>query len=414
MLRVRQRFDSDRVGDVEAAVRAELARIRPDRRISPGQSVAITAGSRGIAGIVPITRTLVGVLRELGAQPFLVPAMGSHGGATAEGQVAVLAKYGITEQSVGAPIRSSMETVRVGTTEDGIPIHFDRHAFEADHVVLVNRIKPHTTFSGEIESGLMKMMMIGLGKHTGAVVYHRAIVTHSFDRIVRTVGRRVLGECRIAFGLAIVENAYDETACIEAIDPADIETRERDLLILANRLMPHLPLDRIDLLVVDEMGKNISGQGMDTNVTGRKLDAGPGAPRVTRIFVRSLTPETAGNAHGIGQADFATTRLVDAIDRQTTAINALTAVNPTAARIPIHFETDREAIATALGTIGLTEPERARVVRVQNTLHLADVQVSEPCGAELGSRDGIEILGAPSELVFDEAGNLPPLAPPVA
>jgi antitoxin (DNA-binding transcriptional repressor) of toxin-antitoxin stability system len=410
MLRVRQRFESDRVGDVEAAVRAELARIRPDRRISKGQSVAITAGSRGIASIVPITRTLVAVLRELGARPFLVPAMGSHGGATADGQIALLAKYGITEQSVGAPIRSTMETVCVGTTEDGIPIHFDRHAFEADHVVLVNRIKPHTSFNGEIESGLMKMMMIGLGKHAGATIYHRAIVTHSFDRIVRTVGRRVLRECRIAFGLALVENAYDQTARIEAVDPEQIETREKDLLVLANRLMPHLPLDRIDLLVVDEMGKNISGQGMDTNVTGRKVTAGPDAPRVTRIFVRSLTPETGGNAHGIGQADFATTRLVDAICRKTTAINSLTAVNPTAARIPIHFATDREAIETALGTIGLTEPEQARVVRVRNTLHLADVQVSEPCRDELARRDGIEILGEPRDLVFDEGGNLPPFA----
>jgi hypothetical protein len=411
MLRVRQRFEGPRVADVPGAVRAELERTRLLRALRPGGSVAITVGSRGIRDIVVVVRTLVELVRAAGGSPFLVPAMGSHGGATAEGQRRIVEELGVTEDAAGAPIRASMDTVHVGTTADGIPMHFDRTAHDADHVLVVGRVKPHTNFSGEVESGLLKMLVVGLGKHTGAALYHRAFVQHSFGHVIRTVGRELIARCRIAGGLAIVENAEDETALIEAVGPGAFEAREPELLVLAKRWMPRLPVRRPDLLIVDEMGKNISGSGMDTNVVGRKphgtneLD-----PEVRRLFVRSLTPETHGNAYGIGLADFATSRLVRAIDYQATIINCMTAAHPEAAAIPIHFETDRAAIDAALGTIGLLPPERARVVRIRNTLQLGEVEVSEACRAELAARTDAETIGSLRPLEFDASGNLPALA----
>jgi hypothetical protein len=368
----------------------------------------VAVGSRGITNLPTIVRTLVDALRERGARPFLVPAMGSHGGGTAEGQRRVLEGYGLGEETLGAPIRAGMETVLLGETGDGIPIHLDRIAAEAPHLVIVNRVKPHTSFAGQIESGLLKMLMIGLGNHVGATVYHRAIVTHSFDRIVRSVGSIVLDRCNVRFGLAILEDAADQTALIEAVAPRDFERRERELLVQARRWMPRLPLERIDLLIVDEMGKDVSGQGMDTNVTGRKAVRAPGMPEVTRLFVRALTAGSHGNAHGIGQADFTTTRLVAAIDREATAINSITAVNPARARIPIHFDTDREAVDAALSTIGLAAPESARIVRIRNTLKLEVVEVSEPCMAELSRRTDLEVMRGPYPLAFDERGDLTP------
>jgi hypothetical protein len=411
MIRIRQHFEAPRIDNVAGAVRSELERIQLKNRIRPGQSVAITAGSRGIANIALIIRTIVEVLRQIGAEPFIVPAMGSHGGGTAEGQRKIVESYGITEQFSGAPIRSSMEVETIATTEDGIPIYFDRHAHAADHVAVVGRIKPHTGFVGEIESGLFKMMMIGLGKHVGASVYHRAIVQHSFDKIIRTVGRTVLAQCHIAFGLGIVENGYDETALIEAVLPEQFEEREKALLVSAKKWMPQLPVRRADLLIVDRMGKNISGSGMDTNIIGRK-HAAPAAeqPKITRVFVRELTPETHGNAAGIGLADFTTSRLVRSMDYRATVINCLTGAHPEAAVTPIHYETDREVLDAALSTIGLTPPELSRIVRIPDTLRLRDVEVSETCRPELSGRSDVEIIEPSYELPFDAAGNLEPLA----
>jgi hypothetical protein len=404
---LRQKFEAQCVEDVATAVREQLLRAQLGDRIRRGDTVAITAGSRGIANLPLILRTLIDEVRACGAQPVLVPAMGSHGGGTADGQRQLLESYGLGEAALGAPIRSSMETVLLGETEDGIPVYFDRLASEADRIIVVNRIKPHTSFAGEIESGLMKMMMIGLGNHTGAVVYHRAIVTHTFDRIVRTVGRLVRARCPITLGLAILENAYDQTAALEAVLPDAFERRERELLVLARRWMPRLPLEEIDLLIVDEMGKDISGQGMDTNVTGRKIVRAIGMPTVTRVFVRALTAASHGNAHGIGQADFTTTRLARAIDPRATRLNSVTAGNPQGARVPIAFDSDREAIDAALSTIGLTRPEEARLVRIRNTLKLEVVEVSERCLALLDGRSDVEPLTAAAPLAFDADGNLP-------
>jgi hypothetical protein len=410
MFRVRQRFEAPRIADIPATVRAELDRISVASRIRPGQSVAITAGSRGIANIAVIIRSIVEVLKKIGAQPFIVPAMGSHGGGTAEGQRMILESYGMTEEFTGAPIRATMEVDTIATTSDGIPIYFDRYAHQADHVVVVGRVKPHTGFVGEIESGLFKMMMIGLGKHVGASLYHRAIVKHSFDRIIRTVGYTVLERCRIAFGVGIVENGYDETAKIEAVPPDQFEEREKALLILAKKWMPKLPVRTADLLIVDRMGKNISGSGMDTNIIGRKHNApAEDQPRITRVFVRELTPETHGNAAGIGLADFTTNRLVRSMDYQATVINCLTGAHPEAAVTPIHYETDREVIDAALMTIGLQPPETSRIVRIADTLRIGELEVSEACRADLEGRPDVEVVEPSYSLGFDRAGNLMPL-----
>ncbi|HUE29595.1 MAG TPA: lactate racemase domain-containing protein, partial [Verrucomicrobiae bacterium] len=249
MLEVRQRFDAPRVDDVAGTVAGELARIGVRGRLRPGETVAVGVGSRGITNLALVVRTLVGVLKEAGVRPFIVPAMGSHGGATAEGQRAILAGYGITEEGIGAPIRASMETVDLGAADDGIPIHFDRAAHEADHVAIVSRVKPHTNFAGEIESGLLKMTTIGLGKHAGAALYHRAIVDHGFDRVVRSASRAILARCRIAFGVALVENGYDETALVEAVPAAAFTERDQALLVLAKCWLPRLPVHRPDLLI---------------------------------------------------------------------------------------------------------------------------------------------------------------------
>jgi len=410
MLAVRQRFDAPRVDDVAGAVTAELSRIGARTRILPGATVAVAVGSRGITNLALVVRTVVAILKDAGARPFIVPAMGSHGGATAEGQQRILEGYGVSAAATGAPIRASMETVQVGATDDGIPLHFARTAREADHVVVVNRVKPHTNFSGTIESGLLKMTMIGLGKHTGAALYHRAVVERGFDQVVRSAGRALLARCPIAFGVALVENGYDQTALVEAVPAAAFEERDRALLVLAKQWLPRLPVRRPDLLIVDEMGKNVSGSGMDTNVVGRKPHGSvEHDPQVKRLFVRALTPETEGNAYGIGLADFTTTRLVRAIDYHTTVLNCLTAANPEAAALPIHYDTDREAIDAALASVGLAPPERSRVVRVLNTLRLDRLLVSEACRDDLAGRGEIEIVEPPHELAFDAAGNLPPL-----
>lgn len=411
MARVRQHFFAPELDDIPGAVRAELEHLNLSGRIRKGGSVAVTAGSRGIANIALILRTVVDHLKSLGAEPFLVPAMGSHGGATVEGQCEILRHYGITEASMGVPIRATMEAVKVGTIVDGMPVYLDRHAYEADHIAVVNRVKPHTDFRGKIESGLCKMMAIGLGKQVGAQFYHRAFFHHDFEPIVRQVAQKVLETGKIAFGLAIVENAYDRTAKVVGLHPEEIETTEPKLLEEARALMAKLPFDRLDLLIVDEMGKNISGTGMDTNIIGRLYQDNmpePESPKILRIFVRDLTELSQGNAAGIGFADVTTTRLVKSIDRVSTYMNAFTAGTPMKMRTPLHFDSDREALAWVLHTIGLTPPERSRTVRIFTTLHLDEVLISEALLDEAKKRPDLEILTEPEEMAFDAEGNLTP------
>ncbi|MBI1903466.1 MAG: DUF2088 domain-containing protein [Planctomycetia bacterium] len=408
--RVRQKFPRPRVDDVGTETHQELRKLKLAQRIKPGQSVAVTAGSRGVANIHLIIKAVVEHLKELKAKPFIVPAMGSHGGGTAEGQRAIVEGYGITEEFVGCPIRATMETVVVCQTAEGFPVHFDRFAYESDHVVVVGRVKPHTNFVGDIESGLMKMMLIGLGKHAGAKIYHRAINDYSFGQIVRSVAGIVLKKCHIAAGVGIVENGYDETAKIKAVAPEEFEARERELLVLAKEWMPRLPFKRADLLIIDEFGKNISGSGMDTNVVGRKyVDHAPAEhewPKIKRIMVRSLTEETHGNAAGIGCAEFCSRRVIDEMDLAITKINCLTGGSPVGAMIPVHYDTEREVLDAALGTVGLVPPEQAAIQWIRNTLQVAEVECSAAYLDEARKRDDLEIVNGLHDLEFDGEGNL--------
>ncbi len=411
IFRIRQKFDRPVIDDIPAEVEAELSRLNLAAAIQPGQSVAITAGSRGIANIHIIIKSIVSHLKGLGAEPFVVPAMGSHGGATAEGQRNIVEGYGITEDYVGCPIRSSMETVIVCDAKEGFPVHFDKNAYGADHVVVCGRVKPHTTFVGDIESGLMKMMLIGLGKYEGAKTYHRAIKDHSFGQIVRSVAKEVLSKCRIVAGLAVVENGYDETAKLKAVGPNEFEEREKELLVLAKQWMPRLPFKQADLLVVDQIGKNISGSGMDSNVVGRKFlehRAGDDEwPKVRTIFLRGLTEETHGNATGIGMAEFALTRAVDAMDVAITRRNCITGGSPTGAMIPLHYQTDKEVLEATLPEMGLTAVPDTKVMWIHNTLEVSELECSVAYLDEARQSNEIEILSEPRPLPLDNNGNLP-------
>lgn len=413
MFRLRQSFGGPHVVDVPAAVRNALSKLNLGTRIRPGQSVALTAGSRGITNIALILKSTVQFLRDFGARPFLVPSMGSHGGSTAEGQRAIIESYGITEEYVGAPIRSSMEVVEIGRTTQGWPVYVDKHAANADHIGVVARIKPHTNYNGPIESGWLKMMAIGLGKREGAGWYHRVLLDHPFDPVVRSVSRIVREKAPITFGLATVENGYDQTALIEAALPNEFEPVEERLLANAKEWLARLPFDRADLLIVDEIGKEISGSGLDTNVVGRKRalrnDSTANQPDMRYIFIRGLSKHTHGNAAGIGFADFTTTRLTEAMNYNDTVINCVTSGYPEGARLPVHYKSDRQSIEAALSILGLRQPQDARIMRIKNTLELEYVEVSEPCLRELKPMTQFENLG-PFNWAFDESGNLPEIA----
>ena len=410
MIRIRQRFEAPVVRDASRKVREELGALALSERVKAGDTVAITAGSRGITDIGVILKTVAAYLREIGARPFIVPAMGSHGGGTAEGQQEVLRHIGITEARMGVPIRSSMEVVKIGETPEGFPVHLDRFAAQADHIAVINRAKPHTEFYGEIESGLVKMIAIGLGKRQGAEIYHKVAVKHPFSEVAQSVAQVVLRERSVLFGLGVVENGYEQTACIRVAGPDGLIALDKALLREARRLMPRLPFDEIDVLIMDEMGKNISGAGMDSNVIGRKSWAFHRGveekPRITRIFVRDLTEASAGNACGIGLADFTTQRLVEKIDMEVSRLNALTATQPRGLMIPLAFDTDREALDTALATAGVMDPREARVVWIRNTLEIAEMAVSEAFIPEMEGRANLKVLTKPEELRFDGKGNL--------
>ncbi len=411
VFRARQVFENPRVTDIAGETRKQLESLKLASRVKPGQSVAITAGSRGIANIHLVIKATVEHFKSLGTQPFIVPAMGSHGGGTAAGQREIIEGYGITEEFCGCPIRASMETVIVCQTAEGIPVHFDKHAYGADHVCVVGRIKPHTGFVGEIESGLMKMMLIGLGKHEGAKIYHRAIQDYSFGQIVRSVGDRVLRECRIVAGVGIVENGYDETAQIAAVLPEDFERREKELLVYAKQLLPKVPFPKVDILLVDEIGKNISGAGMDTNVIGRKFNDRKAAeneyPKIRQIFVRGLTEATHGNACGIGIAEFCLTRVVEQTDIKKTRINCITGCHVPAAMLPVDYATDREVLDIALSVIGLTDPPNAKIVWIRNTLEVSELVCSKAFWDEANSRQDLEVLSPLVDLPLDASGMLP-------
>ncbi|MCH2128211.1 MAG: nickel-dependent lactate racemase [Pirellulaceae bacterium] len=405
--RVQQHFERPVLDDVEIAVADQLRPLATSGKLHAGQSVAVTVGSRGIANIAPITRQAIASLKEMGAEPFIVPAMGSHGGGTAEGQRRIVESYGITEEYCGCPIRSSMETVVVCSAAEGFDVHFDKLAFEADHVLVCNRIKPHSRFAGEIESGLMKMLLIGLGKHAGATIYHSAIMDLAFGQIIRSVAGEVLANCNILGGLAIVENAFDETASVEFVAPSDFQKREKELLQLARQWMPKLPFSQMDVLLMDEIGKEISGTGFDTNVAGRKEeDDGWPHPEVRCMMVRRLSKATHGNACGIGMIDIVTRRVMDQIDLETTWINCLTGGHITAGRLPMHRDTDQATLDTALSQIGMTDPADAKLLWIKNTKKITEVECSAPFFEEAQAREDLEILTDLRPISFDDQGNL--------
>jgi Lactate racemase N-terminal domain len=410
VVELRRAFPRPRIEDLDAAVRAEWAREGIGSSVRPGMEVAIAAGSRGIADVAGFVRALARCVRDAGASPFIVPAMGSHGGATAEGQVAILASLGVTEDFCEAPVRSSMEVVELGTTDRGTPVFLDRNAHRADGVIPVVRVKAHTDFRGKVESGLLKMCAIGLGKHAQALALHSLGVAGIRDHMV-DVGLHVAGSGHLLFGLAIVENAYDEAAIVEAVPPAAFLEREADLLQTSKGWLPRLPLDDVDVLVVDRMGKNYSGTGMDTNVLGRFRipgEAEPEVPRVRYIVVCDLTEESHGNAAGIGLADLTTERLVARIDRGATYENVLTSTFIERGKIPIACAHDRAAIEAAVRCNWGVPGEETRLVRIPNTLHLDRVQVAERLVAEVLEREDAEVAGDPFPLPFGPDGHLAP------
>ncbi len=404
MVQVEQHFDRTAVTDIGGSVEKALADEGVLDSVRPGMSIAVTAGSRGISNIAAILRRVVRALEERGAKPFVIPAMGSHGGATAQGQSDVLTALGVTEEYLSCPIRSSMDVKRIGTTFDGRPVQIDAHAAAADGIVVVNRVKAHTSFTGPVESGLMKMMAIGLAKQAGAEVCHQ----EGYGKIagnIRKYGNAILEYANILFGVAIIENAFDDTYEIHAVRPQNFEKTETKLLKRSKSLMPRIMFSDIDVLVVDKMGKNISGLGMDPHITG--CFASPyasGPPRPDKLVVLDLTDETHGN--GMGVADVTTRRLLEKFDSEATYPNALTATLTPAVRIPMVMDNQRLAIQTGVKTAAGFDKENIRMVRITDTLSLSRIWISEAMLEDARNTPGVTVIGEPEELAFDEEGNL--------
>jgi hypothetical protein len=410
MAAVLQRFDDAHISDVEKAVREQLTRPEITARVNSGMRIAIGAGSRGIANIGITVRATVQALRELGAEPFVFPAMGSHGGATPEGQQAVLAGYGITEEDVGAPIRATMDTILIGEMKDGTPVHMDRYAHEADGVVLINRIKPHTSFRGPIESGVVKMIVIGMGKIQGATHMH-AHGMDLFPELLPRVAAFLMERTSILFGIGVVENAYDRTAIVEALLPDALVEREVALQAKAKSLMGRLYFSDIDILLIDQMGKEISGAGFDPNITGRNHRGVTGFddPKVQKIVVLDLTKMTNGNATGLGLADVITRKLYDAIDYPSTYGNVITSAYLDGALIPIAMPTDQQAVQLAIKTLVRVKQGQARIVRIRDTLSIDKISVSEPMLTEVKQHPDMSIIGEPAPFDFAPDGTLRPM-----
>ena len=380
MVKVRQNFSGTHIDYVEKAIRLELEQDKIRMLIKPGQSIAVAVGSRGINNIAGIVKETVQFLKKCGTKPFIIPAMGSHGGGTAQGQAEVLSNFGITEQTMGVPVISSMDVVLLGHVLDDIPVYIDKHALSADMIVLVNRIKPHTAFRGKIESGLCKMMAIGLGKHEGCSRLHKE-GWPDFSNIVVSVASLIMKKANIGFGLAVVENAFEQTAMIKAVIKDEIIEVESELLATAKALMPALQIPDFDVLVIEQIGKDISGAGMDPNITGRSVSIGKvvgySGPKIKRMVVLDLSEATHGNASGVGNADFITRKVFEKIDFTSTYANVIAAGSPEVGRIPIIMDTDREAILAAIACCGKTDAAGVKIVRIKDTLNIGEIWISE-------------------------------------
>src|SRR5690625_1051690 len=406
MLKVKQTFADERLSNVEETLQQELDQEHIRNTIKPCMGIDIAVGSRGVDKIVEVTAQTVKFLQVLGAKPFIVPSMGSHGGATAEGQQAVLAHLGVTEETVNAEIRSSMEVVKIGELDNGLPVYIDKFASEADGIVVINRIKPHTAFRGTVESGIMKMIAIGLGKQKGAEACHQLGFEHMGEHII-LMTKMIIKKMPILFGVATVENAFDKVAKVEVLVPEEIESRETELQHLAKSLLPKIHIDQIDVLVIDEIGKNISGDGMDPNITGRyPTPYAHGGPDVHKMVVLDLTAESEGNANGVGTADFTTKRLVAKTDWPATYANGLTSTVVAPTKTPTTLDDDRAAIQAAIKTCNILDFSKVRMVRIKNTLQLSEIEVSEALLDEVKNNEHLTPVSEIYQLSFDQNGNL--------
>ena len=400
---VYQRFSADTIDDVSAAVRAEFARLDLGARVKPGQTVAVGVGSRGISRLAEIVSTGIQCLKDLGLEPFVIPAMGSHGGATGPGQAEILANMGITEETVGAPVVSNMDVVSIGLIDSGAEILVAKDAVEADHLMVINRVKPHTAFRNVVESGMCKMLTIGCGKHLGAVNIHR----YDVGKTIVPGSRLVRQKLSVLCGLAVVESPDHGIHRLRLAVSEDIEATDAELLQIAWRMLPLIPVDDLDFLIVDEIGKNISGAGMDPNVTGLwRREGGERKPDYRVLAVLDITPESHGNAMGLGMADLTTDRVLDMIDVPATRTNALTSGVLRSARFPLGLEDDRALVEAVLR--GLPHPETARIGRIRNTMSMDKMWFSAPVLPELKKREGIVVEDNPLALCFDENNRLMP------
>jgi hypothetical protein len=406
MVKIRQRFDATKLENPLEILKQELQRPGAVDRILPGQSVAVAVGSRGIAHIAEITKTTINAILDAGAHPFIVPCMGSHGGATAEGQTELLSHFGITEALMGVPIRSSMEVIELAKLPNGLPIYVDRIASAADAIVVINRVKPHTAFRGTVESGILKMIAIGLGKQKGAEACHQLGFKYMAEN-VRIMAKVMIEHLPIVFGVALVENAYDETCCVEVLPIEIVEAREPELLEEAKSRLPKILFSQLDVLIIDYIGKNISGDGMDPNITGRyPTPYASGGPDVSKMAVLDLSPESKGNANGVGTADFTTKRLVDKMDQAATYANGLTSTVCAPTKIATTLANQEDTIKASIKTCNILDYTKCRLVRIQDTLHLGEIEISTTLLEEAKLHEDIEILSDSYQWSFNEEGDL--------
>jgi len=399
-VKVRQIFDSEELENVEQTLLEKLQ--SQNIPIEVGQRIAITAGSRGIDHYLPTLKTIVEFVKSKGANPIIIPSMGSHGGATAHGQTEVLRGYGITKESVGAPIVSSMEVEQIGITDKGLGVYIDKNAYEADGIVLFNRVKPHTSFRGEYESGLIKMLAIGLAKQKGAEATHFLRYENMAENIA-AVGRIAIDQLNIVCGVSTIENAYNHVAQVHVSAKEDIFTKEAEYLQIAWRKMPRLALDTIDVLVVAEIGKEISGTGMDTNIIGRfHTNAASGGPTTIKLGVLDITDKSEGNGNGMGLADFMTKRMYERVDFESTYVNTLTSTEPGSSRMPMILDDDRQVFRACIKLCGQVDPEKIRMVVIKSTKQLNEVYMSK--AAVAAAVMPIEVVGNYQDISFDEMG----------
>lgn len=408
MFKAEQKFPREVIKDIPEKIFSELSREPFVSKIKSGMNIAITAGSRGVANVATITKAIADFVKSRGAKPFIVPAMGSHGGATAEGQLEVLAGYGITPEAMGCEIRSSMEVVHLGVSDTGQNVYIDRNAYESDGIIVSCRLKPHNAFRGPYESGPCKMMAVGLGKQKGAEQVHGAGMGHIAENIP-SIAKVILDKAPILFAIPCIENAYDETCRLVAIDAPDILEREPELLKFAFTQMPKILAEECDVLVVDETGKNYSGTGVDPNITGTfSTEYATGGVKVQRTCFLRLSAESHGNALGVGLANVITKRFYDSIDPEKMYPNCITSTVLASARIPCVVATDKEALQMCIRTCTGIDKDRVRVIRIPNSLHIGKIMMSEEYYEDVkaGRWPGLSALSEPEELEFDEAGNL--------